>query len=105
MPTNEAVGPEGRRVTDGEGDEMVDPFGGDRRQHPRHRGAPVVPDHMRPLHTRVLEHGPDVGDQEEHVVGRHVARLVRGAVAAHVGNDDLEPGVGKGADLLTPQPP
>ena len=60
----EAAGPEARRVAHREGDEMVDPIGRHRGEHPGHRGAPVVPDHMRPLHAGLVEHGADIGHQK-----------------------------------------
>jgi hypothetical protein len=92
-------------MADREGDEVVDPFGGDRREDPRHRGSPVVADHVGAFHAGMFEHRSHIGDQVEDVVGLDPGRLVGAAVAPHVRDDHLEAGVGQGTNLIPPQPP
>ena len=55
---------ERRGMADGQGDQVVDTVGGERGDHPRQRGAPVVTDDVGPLDPEVVEHAEHVADEE-----------------------------------------
>ena len=72
---------------------------------PGHRRAPVVPgDHRRSLAERV-EQADHVADQVQERVLLDLLRRVGLAVAAHVGRDGVEAGLGQGAELVAPGVP
>ena len=50
-------------MTDGQGDEMIDPGRRVGRHRPGHSGPPIVTDHMGPLHAEVIEHSYDIADE------------------------------------------
>ena len=99
-----------RRITAGWGTlriaEARDPLGVREGEPPGDDGAPVVAHDRRRARAPAASSRPDhVGRQRLDAVGGDALRLVARVVAALVGHDHAEAGLGQGADLLAPAVP
>ena len=72
---------------------------------PGDRRAPIVADNDEPLMTERVRQIDDVVRQIDDVVGFDLGRTIAAAVAALVGRGDLEPGVNKRINLMSPKVP
>jgi hypothetical protein len=63
-----------------------------------------VADHVRAGDPQAGQDGQDVPGHQRERVGLDGLRLAGPSVAAQVGDDDLEPGLGQRRDLVPPQP-
>ena len=97
-----AVGEERRGMPDRQRDETLDALGGHQRGSPRYAGPPVVTDDVGSLGAGGGDHAQHVTDKQIHRVGGDLSRLVRAAVATHVGDDHLEPRLGQRRYLMAP---
>ncbi len=89
----------------GQDRQVVDVIGGEGGDGPGQGGAPVVTHDMGPAGAQFGEDRQDVPGQQRNGIGVHGLGLVRAAVAAQVGHDNLEPGLGQRRNLMPPEPP
>ena len=72
---------------------------------PSHRRAPVVADNDRLLLAEGMHQGDDVAGQMQDRIGGDVLRCIARAIAALIGCDDPESGIGERRNLVAPRVP
>jgi hypothetical protein len=84
---------------------MVNPLWHQRCGPKTQRCPPIVAHEVRALDTEMVQYPDDVANEGREGVLVDPFRLVGGAEAAKVGDDDLEPSFSQHRDLLAPQTP
>jgi hypothetical protein len=97
------AGPQPARVGHGEDHQPAHGTGVQRRHGPAEQPTPVVADDDGVLLAECAHQRRHVGRQRREVVA--AGRLVAGAVAAQIGGDHVEAGVGQTGELRSPGPP
>ena len=88
-----------RDVEDGE---LGDALWVEEGDAPRDGGAPIVAGEEDALLAELVGDGEDVGSEFGERVGGGATRFAAGVVAALIGDDDAEAGVGERLDLFVP---
>ena len=97
-------GAEGRRVPDRQRHQMVDAVTRERREPPRHRRSPIMPDDVCLLHPGIAHDCQHVAGQRLDAICVDRRRLVGAAVPAHVRHDHPESRPRQRRHLVAPQP-
>src|SRR5204862_1748563 len=93
----------GSRRTDGDGDKAIDLLGSERRREPRHTGAPIVPDDVRPLDAERVENAGHLPNDGGQPIIRGGRRIAAAATAAQVGDAHADAALGERGEVVAPQ--